>query len=248
MPFRDNFSAQANEYACYRPTYPAALYAWLASIAPSTRMALDCATGNGQAAVALAQHFDRVLATDGSPEQLARAQTAERVGYVVGYAEAAPARAASVDLLTAAAAIHWFDHERFYDDARRILRPGGVLAAWSYYLFESEPAIDAVMAHYADGILGDDWPEQMHFNQSRYDTLPFPFERIAAPAFAMEAHWTLAQVVGFTTTWSAPPRYQRRSGVDPLELVAADLERAWGDPQRVVRVCWPLHMRVGRNA
>lgn len=248
MSFRDHFSAQAGDYARYRPTYPDALYAWLALTAPSKRLALDCATGSGQAAVALSRRFERVLGTDASPEQLGRAAAHARVHYAVAYAETAPARAGSVDLVTAATAIHWFDFKRFYDDVRRILRPGGVLAAWSYCFFESEPAIDGVMERYASDILRDDWPERMHFNEERYEGLPFPFEPIETPAFAMEADWALAQLVGFMSTWSAPPRYEQRTGTDPLDLVADDLQRAWGDPERVVHIRWPLHIRVGRNS
>lgn len=248
MSFRDHFSVRAEDYARYRPKYPKEMYACLAGVAPGRRLALDCATGSGQAASGLAAHFERVIATDASPEQLARAVAHERVDYAVAYAEAAPVLEHSVDLVVAAAAAHWFDLDRFYDDVRRILRPRGVIAVWSYYMFEAEAGVTEVMTRYADEILRDYWPERMHLNQAHYDGLPFPFQRIDAPRLLMEADWTLEQMLGFATTWSASQRYERKHGTHPLELVIADLERAWGDPTRRLRLRWPLHMRVGTTA
>jgi len=245
MSFRDHFSMRAGDYARYRPRYPKEMYACLAGVAPSRRLALDCATGSGQAALGLAAHFERVIATDASPEQLARATTHERVDYAVAYAEAAPVLEHSVDLVVAAAAVHWFDLDRFYADVRRILRPGGVIAVWSYYMFEAEAGVTEVMARYADEIVGDYWPERMHLNQNRYAGLPFPFERIEGPHFSMEAHWSLGQMLGFATTWSASQRYEQQHGSHPLERVLPDLEQAWGDPSRRLRFRWPLHMLVG---
>jgi SAM-dependent methyltransferase len=246
MSFRDHFSARSDDYARYRPTYPVSLYEWLAGLVPDRELALDCATGSGQAALGLADHFDRVLGIDGSPEQLSRAAAHAQIGYAVAYVEAAPVRAHSIDLITVAAALHWFDHDRFYADARRVLRPGGVIAAWSYYMFESEPAIDAVMDRYANDILRDYWPEQMHLNQDRYANTPFPFPRIDAPDFFMEAEWGIEETVGFMTTWSAPQRYERERGTHPLDLVVDDLRAAWGDPRRRLHIRWPLHLLVGR--
>ena len=70
----DHFSAHAQNYARFRPTYPTELFAWLASQSPGHRLAWDCGTGNGQAALGLADHFVHVHATDLSPQQLAQAR------------------------------------------------------------------------------------------------------------------------------------------------------------------------------
>jgi len=45
--FADHFGSRAAHYREVRPTYPAALFHFLAIISPTTRMAWDCATGNG---------------------------------------------------------------------------------------------------------------------------------------------------------------------------------------------------------
>ena len=61
--FKDHFSVQAEDYSVYRPEYPAELYAWLGSLCQDKALAWDCATGNGQAAVALTNHFSYVIGT-----------------------------------------------------------------------------------------------------------------------------------------------------------------------------------------
>lgn len=72
MSFKDHFSGHAGSYARYRPDYPGELFDYLATLTPRREMALDCATGNGQAAIGLARHFERVIATDGSIAQLGK--------------------------------------------------------------------------------------------------------------------------------------------------------------------------------
>ena len=64
--FKDLFSRQSADYARFRPTYPPVLFAWLAAQAPARRLAVDVGTGNGQAAVALAAHFERVIGVEPS--------------------------------------------------------------------------------------------------------------------------------------------------------------------------------------
>ena len=134
MAFKDHFSGHASSYARYRPDYPAALFEYLATLTPRHEIALDCATGSGQAAVGLAKHFDCVIATDGSLAQLRSAQAHPHVAYLANLAEQPALRDASVDLAAAAQAAHWFDHERFHPQMRRVLRPDGVLALWTYGL------------------------------------------------------------------------------------------------------------------
>lgn len=246
MTFRDHFSHRAEDYARYRPTYPAALYERLAALAPSTRWACDCATGSGQAAVGLAAHFERVLAADASPQQLAHATAHARVDYVRGQAERLPVRTSSLDLVTAAAAAHWFELPAFHAEVRRVLRPGGVVALWSYYMFESEAAIDACMDRLAHEILGTYWPGRIVHNRRRYADLDFPFARLDMPPFHAHAVWPLEGLFGYVRSWSAWQRYHAAHGADPTQLVRADLVRAWGDPERRVQLRWLLHLLVGR--
>jgi hypothetical protein len=56
----------------------------------------------------------------------------------------------------------------------------------------------------------------------------------------------LADLRQYMRTWSASQAWERAHGSDPVELVAADLARAWGDPDQERLVRWPLHGAIGR--
>ena len=245
--FEDHFSKQSQLYAQYRPKYPDEIYAYLASLAPGHSLAWDCGTGNGQAALGLAKYFDRIYASDASADQISRAHQDERVEYHVEAAEHVSLDSSSVDLVTVAVAIHWFDFAAFYAEVRRVLKPDGILAAWTYSLTEISPAIDALVRRFYFEVLHGFWPERIHYLEERYETLPFPFEAIAPPSFAMERQWTLAQYAGFLDSWSATQRYKEQKGAHPLEVIWDEFCAAWGDPNEPRLVRWPLYFKIGRN-
>lgn len=245
MTFKDHFSGHAALYAKYRPDYPSALYEFLATLAPSHERALDCATGSGQAAIGLARHFDCVIATDGSVAQLLNAQPHERVRYVANLAERPAFRDASMDLVAAAQAAHWFDHPRFYAGVRRVLKPGGVLALWTYGLAHIDPQVDALVREFYDGTVGTYWPPERRHVESAYRTLPFELEELPAPALQLELQWDLDALMGYLGTWSAVQRYIKARQSDPLPALRRRLETVWR-PGTARSVVWPLHLRVGR--
>lgn len=246
MSFEDHFSKQAREYAQYRPHYPRELFDYLASIAPGHQLAWDCGTGNGQAALELVKHFDRVFATDASSDQLAQAVPHERIDYRVERAEEVSLENNSVDLVTVAVAIHWFDLEPFYETVRRVAVSSGILTVWTYHLPIIEPTIDQILEHYYRDVLAGYWPERIRYLDQRYQTLPFPFEELNPPEFEMRAEWNLEQIVGFLESWSATKRYKTERGQDPVGVIWSKLNQTWGEhgEKRVIR--WPLYLRVGR--
>jgi ubiquinone/menaquinone biosynthesis C-methylase UbiE len=246
MRFEDHFSQHAQDYARFRPAYPDSLFAYLASVTPATNLAWDCGTGNGQAAVQLANYFDRVVATDASAEQIARAFPHERVEYRVQPAEAVSLGSSSVDLVTVAVAVHWFDLDAFYREARRVLKPRGVIAVWTYHLPLIEPEVDRILATYTHEVLEGYWPERIHYLMERYTTLPFPFDELNVPPFEMEYQWTLAQLIGFLDSWSATRRYREANTRHPVEEIWDELRAAWGHDDRTRLIHWPLYLRVGR--
>lgn len=248
MSFKDHFSTGSPDYARFRPRYPAGLFDWLAALSPSTALAWDVATGSGQAALELAARFDRVVATDASAAQLASAAPHPRVGYRCEPAERSSLDVASVDLVAVAQALHWFDHERFFDEVARVLRPGGVLAAWCYETFSLDvPALDAAVAQLYDHVLAGYWAPERRWIQSGYADLAMPFPPVEVPAFALTASWDLDDLVGYLGTWSAVHRYRADRGDDPLPAVRASLATAWGDPAEERLVSWPLRLRVTRR-
>lgn len=244
--FNDHFAPVAASYADFRPTYPAELFAWLATLVPRRELAWDCAAGSGQASVDLAEYFARVVATDASRAQIDAAVPHPRIDYRVAPAEASGLAAASVDLVTVAQALHWFDLAGFYAEVRRVLRPGGVLAVWTYGVLSVEGAeVDALVQSFYHDTVGPYWPPERVHVENGYRTLPFPFEEIAAPPFAMEARWLLPQLLGYFRSWSATGRFIAANGHDPVAVLEERLAPLWREGE-TRRVTWPLAQRVGR--
>jgi len=247
VAFKDHFSKQAADYAKFRPRYPHEMFEYLGSLAPSRKLAWDCGTGNGQAAVGLASVFDRVIATDASEKQISNAQAHERVEYRVARAEESALESASIDLIMVAQALHWFDLDRFYDEVRRVLKKNSVLAASAYNLLHIEPAIDEVINRYYYEVVGPFWPPERVLIE-KFEELPLPFSEIQAPSFEMIGQWNLEHLVGYLRSWSATQRFIAANKRDPLEAIADDLRAAWDDPGQMRKVVWPLILRVGLKA
>jgi SAM-dependent methyltransferase len=244
MSFKDHFSKQAAAYAKFRPQYPLELFEYLGGIAPQRKLAWDCATGNGQAAVALASVFGRVIATDASERQITNAEAHGRVEYRVALAETSGIESGTIDLVMVAQALHWFDLDRFYAEARRTLKPNGVLAASAYLFAKIEPAIDAVVNQYYSEVVGPFWPPERALIE-KFEQLPFPFSETKTPRFEMSVHWKLEHLIGYLRTWSATQRFIAANQRDPLEEIAGELRVAWGDTNQTRRVIWPLTLRIG---
>ena len=182
MSFKDHFSKQAADYAKFRPRYPHEMFEYLGSLAPSRKLAWDCGTGNGQAAVGLASVFDRVVATDASEKQIANAEPHERVEYRMVSAEESGIQSGTVDLIMVAQALHWFDLDRFYDEVRRVLKKNSVLAASAYNLLHIEPAIDEVINRYYYEVVGPFWLPERKLVEN-FAELLFPFHELDPPKF-----------------------------------------------------------------
>jgi SAM-dependent methyltransferase len=244
--FPDHFSGVAGAYAEHRPRYPDRLFAWLAGLARGRELAWDCATGSGQAAVALANHFDRVIATDASGAQIVAAVAHPRVEYRICPAESSGLASDSADLVTVGQALHWFDRPAFYAEARRVLRPDGVLAAWTYGLSSlGDAGADAALHRFYSETVGPYWPPERALVDAGYRTIEFPFDEIEPPEIAMEAEWPLAAFLGYVGTWSAVTRFRVARGVDPVAEISRELRPFWGDPVAPRRIRWPLAIRVG---
>jgi SAM-dependent methyltransferase len=242
--FDDHFSQLAAGYSRHRPNYPDELIELVAAAAPGRQRAWDAGTGSGQAAVGLAAHFEEVVATDGSAEQIARAVPHPRVTYRVEVAERTTIPDRSVDLVTAAQAAHWFKVDDFYAEVRRVLRPGGIVALWCYGLESVSHEVDAVVQRLYVELLGPYWPKRTIVDHT-YQDIPFPFDELPRRVFMMERTWTLHDLVNGFRTWSAALRYRQDRGVDPLDELAEPLSRAWGDPDEPRRVTWPVYLRYG---
>jgi SAM-dependent methyltransferase len=243
----DHFSDLARAYVAFRPRYPAELYDWLAAGSPAREVAWDCATGNGQAALELAERFGRVEATDVSPSQLAEAEAHPRIRYRQAPGESSGLAPRSVDLVTVAQAAHWLDLPRFFDEVARVGRPGALLAIWGYQLLRSgEEALDAAIQHFFGDTVGPYWPPGRELLDAGYRGFELPFQEIPCPTFTMTASWSFASFGGYLSSWSAVDRYRKARSADPVPPFLAEVARLWGDPLRVRTVSWPLALRAAR--
>lgn len=251
MTYEDHFSGHAHAYVRHRPRYPDELFAWLASQSPERTLAWDAGTGNGQVAIAVAEHFERVVATDASADQLSHAIEHPRVEYRNESADRGSLTSASVDLMTAGAAAHWFELDGFYREAQRVGKSGAVIALFSYGPRDFADAYerlfdDPIVHHFQENVLAGFWPERIQLVHDRYATIPFPFEEIAAPPFTMTADWNLHELVAFLDTWSASQRYFQERGTQATDAIAPELQRTWGDPDNARHFECPLFVRAGR--
>lgn len=246
MSFADHFSGFSAAYAAFRPRYPEALFAFLARAAPARNAAWDCGTGSGQAAIGLARHFAHVTATDASKAQIAHATPHPNVTYRIGPAEMSGLVGSSVDLVTAAQAVHWFDRPRFWVEARRVLRPRGVIAVWTYVLFEIAPDIDLIVRRFYADTVGPFWPPERRLTEERYRTIDFPFAEFPVPELEIVQRVTLDDIAGYIRTWSATRGFVERYGRDPVDDLVVELSPLWGDPETTRIARWPLAVRAGR--
>jgi SAM-dependent methyltransferase len=208
----------------------------------------ECACGSGQATLDLAARFARVIATDGSREQITAAPPHSRVEYRVATAEDCGLEDNSVDLVAVAQAIHWFKLEKFYAEVKRTLRPGGVIAVWAYGINHVEgKEIDQLVQEYYSETVGPYWPPERHIVEAEYRTIPFPFAELPSRRFDIEVEWTLEQLLGYYSSWSATNRYIKANGTNPIEPLAVALKPLWGGVERKRRVRWPVALRAGRK-
>jgi SAM-dependent methyltransferase len=240
------FATEAAQYARLRPTYPESLFTFFSTTVASREVAWDCATGNGQAATHLAKYFGRVIATDESAEMIAQAPRDPKIEYRVSEAEDSDIEAHSVDLVTVASAIHWFDLNKFYTEVRRVVKPGGVIAAWTYFTPVFDSDIDALIQRLVHEVLADYWDERLHYVVDEFHDLPFPFEPIDASRFRTDMRWNMEDLLGYFETWSSSVKYREATGVHSTDLIKEELARAWGDPEQKRDLHFPLYMRLGR--
>jgi SAM-dependent methyltransferase len=241
-----DYSSFAKEYAQSRPRYPTELFSYLASLVKRRRLAWDCATGNGQAALELVKHFERVIATDVSAEQIHQATPHPQIEYRVAKSEQSGLDDRSADLVTVASAIHWFDLNVFYSEARRVMQPGGLLAAWAYHVGHVEPPFDQIFKRFYFDVIYPYFAPGARLVDQRYETLTLPGEALNAGEWWISAAWNLDQMLAFIASWSGTQRYIKERGEDPVALIAGELEHIWGERKKIHVVRWPLYIRISR--
>jgi ubiquinone/menaquinone biosynthesis C-methylase UbiE len=244
---KDNFSAQANLYAKFRPVYPDALYDFIFSLKPHYANAWDCGTGNGQVAAKLAERCHLVYASDISQQQLDNAVKKDNIHYLLARAEETNLPDNSIDLVTVGQAIHWFDFDAFYREVYRVTKPDAVIAVWCYNLPRISPEVNPVLGDFYHNVLDGYWDTERNYIDENYTTIPFPFEEIEEkPELAITVTWTLNDLLGYLNSWSAVQHYKEKNGFSPLDQMLEKFKKAWPD-SRTYDVQFPVAMRIGHT-
>lgn len=246
--FKDLFSGHAADYAKFRPTYPLELFKYLSSLTKSHQLAWDCGTGNGQAAIELAKLYERVVATDPSEKQIQSATKNPNIHYSVGSASSVPQlKNQSVDLITVAQAFHWFNQAEFFNEVKRVGKPGAVLAFWCYGMMKITPEIDQAVLRLYEEVLGPYWEKERKLVDENYQNVSVPFEEVkGAPVFNMNVQWNFEQMIGYLNTWSALQKYQQQNSKNPIEFVYKDLQKSWGPEKGTRPVHWQIGLRLSK--
>ena len=241
---KDNFSQQASGYAQFRPQYPPELVRYIAGYVKEKELAWDCGTGNGQSAKLLSHYFKKVFATDISQEQLANAHQETNITYAIETAESTSLPDGSVDLVTIAQAIHWFDFDKFYAEVNRVAKPGAVIAVWTYSLLQVSTEIDEIIAEYHFKTLEKYWDPERKYVDDAYASIPFPFTEIKTKPFSIELYWSQEELTGYLHTWSALQKYMTCHTDNPVPALINKIEAHWGgDVKR--KIYFPVYLRLG---
>ena len=188
--------------------------------------------------------WDVRIAKPLDPEMIADAEAHPRVRYAVAqYETGLPDHCAGI--VTVAQALHWLDEDAFMREARRVLVPDGLLAAWCYGRPRIALAIDKIVDHFHDVIVGPYWPPERRHVEDQYRAIALPIDEYAVPPFEMAENWTLAQFGSYVRSWSSVARCLEARGEAPVVEFEAALAESWGEPKTRRRVRWPMHFRVG---
>lgn len=245
MTTKDLFSGHASVYANFRPTYPAALFDYLDQFVPKKNRAWDCATGNGQIAQHLASRYEEVVATDISEKQLANAFQANNIRYQMCPAEKTSFPSQYVNLITVGQALHWFDRDAFFAEAKRVLAPDGIIAVIGYSFLHISPSVDKLILNFYSEVVGPYWDDARKLVEEKYASINFPFEEISVPPFSIETKWNLHQLLGYLESWSATQKFIQARQYNPIKDIEHELKKIWPADQ-IQDVTFPLFVKMGR--
>jgi SAM-dependent methyltransferase len=229
-----SFNQKSEAYLKNRPRYPQELYRFLFDQCREFNRAWDCGCGNGQVSIDLVTAFDCIAATDINMNQVLNSFKHDKIHYSVQNAESAAFPDGCFDLLVTAQCLHWFDMDRFFIEAKRVLKPGGVFACWGYGFFTVNPATDRVLRKELFEIIDPFWAAGNRIVQDGYREVGFPFKKNDVPPIGMVMNWTCGQLTNYLKTWSAIKLYNEQFNTDVVEEIRPLLDKCMNGVERVV--------------
>jgi SAM-dependent methyltransferase len=246
VSFKDHFSSHAAGYAAHRPRYPDALADYLAGRRPRTDLALDCGCGTGPALDAPRPPL-RTRRRDGRQRQAdrrSRAAPPRRVPGRPGRAKRLARR--SADLVAAAQAAHWFDLPAFYAEARRVGRPGAVLALISYGVLQTDEAIGPAVHRFYREVVGPFWPPERRHVEDGYPRCPSRFPRSTEPRSPSPYPGRSTNSSATSTPGRPSAERNARAAARRSRRSGRSWRRSGATRKRRAAIRFPLAMRLGR--
>jgi ubiquinone/menaquinone biosynthesis C-methylase UbiE len=205
----------AKIYSQARPSYPIELVEKIIEFmkeknVDSFDLAVDVGCGNGQATHLFSPYFKNTFGYDVSENQIKEAKKTsmdDKISFYVSPSEKLPLKNDSVSLVTVAAAIHWFNLDKFYAECNRILRPNGVLAIFAYFLptvtNTSKPDLLSKKIEDFLKVLRPYFAKEIEIIEQRYKTVKPPFNEIQRDIlFKNELKWKIEHLIKFLETLS----------------------------------------------
>ena len=243
---KDLFSKQSDLYARYRPTYPKELYDHILSFVKEKNTVWDCATGNGQAAVVLADHFKKVIATDISAAQIEKATLKDNIEYLVCSAESTPFEENTFDLVTVAQAYHWIKWDEFRKEVIRVCKPGAVIAIWTYNRNKiGDKNIDDAVYSFYENVTKTYWDYERKYVEELYETVEFDYELLPVKPFETTLNWQREDMIGYISSWSAIQKYIKANGHSPISIIEEEINKFWSEGE-MKKVSFPIYLKLGR--
>ena len=241
----DRFSEMSGHYRKYRPDYPEEMLEEIISLAENRECSWDCGTGNGQVAKFLSRHFNKVHASDISKEQIGQAYKAANIEYLITRSEDSGLAAHSIDLITVAQALHWFDFDAFFKEVRRVANSRAVIAVWGYGLLSFGDETDQLINDFYQNILNPYWDPHRKHVENAYRSIPFPFQQLSLKQdYEIVTQFNLNSFAGYLATWSSVRNFIAEKKFDPVEQFERDLASTWRtDETKTAR--FPIFTKIG---
>ncbi|MCI5058574.1 MAG: class I SAM-dependent methyltransferase [Flavobacteriales bacterium] len=236
---KDRFSDQAKTYKKFRPTYPTKLYELISSFCAQKTNAWDCGTGNGQVAFELSKEFKSIQASDISKSQIDNGKKHPKISYSLQSAENTDFEDNTFDLICVAQAIHWFEHQTFFQEVKRVSKTNGILAFWGYGVPSiSNKNTEREFQEIYSNLLGSFWDQERKHIEDQYDNINAPFELLDSnQSFAISYEWNHQQLHGYVLSWSASQNYLNQNSNAQIPSFT---------PTGKLRIEWPIFMKIYR--
>lgn len=202
----------ANIYGQIRPSYPKELVQTIIEFVGSENdsfdFAIDVGCGSGQATQLFSSYFKRIYGFDVSENQIKEAKRLnnnEKISFFVSPSETLPVDNETVDLISVAAALHWFEISAFFTECKRIIKPNGTLAVFFYSLPKISRSVRfEARIEEAHIFLKPYFAKNVFLNETRFKSIDFPFRKVERDiSFKNEMKWKVDHLIQFVQTLSA---------------------------------------------